>query len=442
MSLRNPDDMVALADSVLEAVGHEGAEVAVIGCEEALTRFAGNRIHQNVAESSQRLRLRVISDDRVGVAEIRGEIEDAPRRLAAAAEAARRLSPPGEVTPLPRPDAGADDPVAHSPATAACTPEWRAAQVERIVSVSMAAGFEAFGALETSLTHTVVVNGRGVRRHARSTSAGLVCVVRGAGGWGYADRHHFDTARLDVEGLAAEAVDTCGRNQGAEPIDPGVYAVVLSPYAVAELIAHLSDLGFSALARQERRSFMRPGERLMSPGVTVTDDASHPDAMPFPFDDEGVSTRGVSCIEDGVCRSFLHDSATALREGVPSTGHAVPMPNTFGPWARHLIVGAGDRSGESLVADCERGLYVTRFWYVRDVHPLRTVITGMTREGTFLIEKGRLVRPVGDLRFTQSIVDALSDVRGIGRERSIEIDEGGRAILAPAMHLGHFAFSS
>jgi len=141
MSLRNPDDMVALADSVLEAVGHEGAEVAVIGCEEALTRFAGNRIHQNVAESSQRLRLRVISDDRVGVAEIRGEIEDAPRRLAAAAEAARRLSPPGEVTPLPRPDAGADDPVAHSPATAACTPEWRAAQVERIVSVSMAAGF-------------------------------------------------------------------------------------------------------------------------------------------------------------------------------------------------------------------------------------------------------------------------------------------------------------
>ena len=442
MSLRSPGDMVALADSVLEAVGHEGAEVVVVGCEQALTRFAGNQIHQNVAETSQRLRLRLLGDDRVGVAEIRGEVDDAPERLVAAAETARRLCPPGEVTPLPRPDAGADAPVAHSLATAGCTPEWRASQVEKAVSVSTAAGFEAFGALETSLTHTVVVNGRGVRRHAESTAASLVCVVRGPDGWGYADRHHADADRLDVETMTAEAVETCGRNQGAEPIGPGIYAVVLAPYAVAELVAHLADLGFSALANQEHRSFMRPGERLMSAGVTVTDDASHPEAMPFPFDDEGVSTRGVSCIEDGVCRSFIHDSASAIREGVPSTGHALPMPNTFGPWARHLIVGHGDRTVPSLIADCERGLYVTRFWYVRDVHPLSTVITGMTREGTFLIEKGRLGRPVRDLRFTQSIVDALDDVRGIGRERSIEVDEGGRAVLAPALHLGHFAFSS
>jgi predicted Zn-dependent protease len=118
------------------------------------------------------------------------------------------------------------------------------------------------------------------------------------------------------------------------------------------------------------------------------------------------------------------------------------MPNTFGPCARHLVVASGESSIDDLIAACDHGLYVTRFWYVRDVHPLRTVITGMTRDGTFLIENGRLGRPVRDLRFTQSIVDALSDVRGVGRERSIELDESERALLVPALALGSFTFTS
>jgi predicted Zn-dependent protease len=442
ISPASPDDLLALADSILERVGRDGAEVTVVHHEEALTRFARNQIHQNVAESSRRVRLRLMGDEQVGVAEIRGEIDDLQGRLIAAAEAARELAPGGDVTPLPRPDAGPDGPVAHSPATAECTPEWRAGQVGTVAAVSAVAGFEAFGSLQTSLTQTAIVNSQGVRRHAATTAASLICVARGEDGWGYADRHHRDIRRLDAERVAQEAVETCGRNQQATALDPGVYPVVLSPYAVADLVGHLADLGFSALAHQEHRSFMRPGERLMSELVSIADDASHPDAMPFPFDDEGVSTRGVSCIEEGVCRSFVHDSATALREDVPSTGHALPMPNTFGPWARHLVVASGESGLDDLIAACDRGLYVTRLWYVRDVHPLRAVITGMTRDGTFLIENGRLGRPVRDLRFTQSIVDALSDVRGVGRERSIELDESERALLVPALALGSFTFTS
>ena len=442
MSLTPPDDLLALADSILERIGRDRAEVAVVELDQALTRFARNQIHQNVAERSRRVRLRLMGDEQVGVAEIRGDMENLPDRLIASAEAARRLAPPGDVTPLPRPDAGSDGPVAYTPATAECTPEWRAAQVSTVAAVSARAGLEAFGALQTSLTHTAIVNSLGVRRHAESTATSLVCVTRGESGWGYADRHHHDVEHLDAEGVAVEAVETCGRNQDAIAVEPGTYPVVLSPYAVADLVGHLADLGFSALARQEHRSFMRPGERLMSELVSIADDAGHPAAMPFPFDDEGVSTRSVSCIEEGVCRSFLHDSATALREDVPSTGHALPMPNTIGPWARHLVVAAGESSLDELVAGCGRGLYVTRFWYVRDVHPLRTVITGMTRDGTFLIEHGRLGRAVRDLRFTQSIVDALAEVRGVGRERSIEVDEDERALLVPALCSGSFTFTS
>ncbi len=442
MSLTAPDDLLALANSIVERVGRDRAEVVVVEQEQAVTRFARNQIHQNVAERSRRVRLRLVGDEQVGVAEIRGDMEEMQERLIASAEAARRLAPPGEVTPLPRPDAGSDGPVAHARATAECTPEWRAAQVATVAAVGVEVGLETFGALQTSVTHTAVVNSLGVRRHAESTAASLVCVARGESGWGYADRHHHDVGRLEADAVAAEAVETCGRNQGATALEPGVYPVVLSPYAVADMVGHLADLGFSALARQERRSFMRPGERLMSELVSIADDASHPGSMPFPFDDEGVSTRSVSCIEEGVCRSFLHDSATALREDVPSTGHALPMPNTSGPWARHLVVAAGESSLEELIAGCDHGLYVTRLWYVRDVHPLRTVITGMTRDGTFLIEHGRLGRPVRDLRFTQSIVDALADVRGAGRDRAIELDEGERALLVPALCIGSFAFTS
>ena len=442
MSVPRREDLLALADSVLDRVGRQAAELVITEREHALTRFARNQIHQNVAESSREMRLRLVADDRVGVAEHRGDPEDAAERLVAAAEAARRLAPAGEVVPLPKPDAGPDAPVAHGPATASASPEWRAEQASAIAAVGAAAGLEMFGVVETSVTATAVVSTTGNRRHAESTAASMICVARGQDGWGYADRHHRDAAHLDAVALAREAAETCARNQGATALAPGVHRVVLSPYAVADLIAHLSDLGFSALAAEERRSFMRPGERMMSELVTVVDDAADPEGMPFPFDAEGVSTRGVTCVEEGVCRSFLHDSATALRAGVPSTGHALPMPNTLGPWARHLAVSPGVLSDAELIGACGTGLYITRLWYVRDVHPLRTVITGMTRDGTFLIQDGRLGRPVRDLRFTQSIVDALADVCGVGRERRIERDEAERALLVPSLCLGHFTFTS
>ncbi len=433
---------MGLADSVLGRAGQAGAEVVVTEREVGLTRFARSQVHQNVAESSRRVRLRLLADDRVGVAELRGDVEDAPERLLIAAEAARRLAPAGGVTPLPNPDAGPDLPVAWSAATSDATPEWRAERAGAIFHTVETAGFEAFGAVKTALTRTAIVSSTGVRRRAESTAATVMCVARGEDGWGYADRHHADAACLDAEAVAAEAADTCARNQAAVPIEPGVYPVVLAPYAVADLLAHLADLGFSALARQEKRSFMRPGERLMSERITIADDAGDPQGMPFPFDAEGVSTRAVSCVEEGICRGFVHDSATAARDSIPSTGHAIPMPNTFGPWARHLNLAAGDRDIGELIADCEGGLYVTRLWYVRDVHPLRTIITGMTRDGTFRIEGGRLGRPVRDLRFTQSIVDALSDVRGVGRERFIKLEESERAVLVSALCLGRFTFTS
>jgi PmbA protein len=180
----------------------------------------------------------------------------------------------------------------------------------------------------------------------------------------------------------------------------------------------------------------------MSREVTIRDDATTPEMFPFPFDYEGVSTRPVTLIDRGVCSAVVYDTPTALRDGVASTGHSLPQPNTWGPLARHMIMDGGDTPWEEMVGSVTRGLYITRFWYVRDVHPLRTVITGMTREGTFLIENGRITRPVKDLRFTQSIVGALANVLRVSRERRLELGESESGVLSPWLQIGRFTFTS
>jgi predicted Zn-dependent protease len=445
--LREADECLALADAVLEAIpaGSE-AEVIVQDVDSSLTRYALNGIHQNVAESGVSVRLRLLREGRTGVAATRGPAAADPATVVRDAEEARRLAPVRENMP-PLPDIAAAAPLSAAPAawsdaTAMCTPEQRADAVAVVTGAAASRGLEAFGALQTEARQVAIVTTRGVRRHASTTLARFTSVVRGADGSGYADRCAADVAAIDPTSLADEVVGTATRNQNAARVDPGDYEVVLSPYAVAEMLDHLAYMGFGALAKQEGRSFMRPGERMMSESVTLRDNVRDPAGLPFPFDWEGVTTRPVTFVENGVCRDFVYDTPTALLDGVQSTGHALPMPNTVGPFARHLVMEPGEAPRDSLITGVRRGLYVTRFWYVRAVHPLRTVITGMTREGTFLIENGAITTPVRDLRFTQSIVAALDNVVAISRERALEVPDEGSATLAPWLRVGRFHFSS
>ncbi|HXA27804.1 MAG TPA: metallopeptidase TldD-related protein [Candidatus Angelobacter sp.] len=449
MGLRDREECLQLADTVLSRIpSGSAAEVIIEDVDSSLTRYALNAIHQNVAETGLRMRLRLLREGRVGVATMRGDMQgDAVDRLLQAAEDARRMTPVHEdQPPLPDPahaqlrDGAAA--AAWSDDTASCTPEQRADAVAVVVGAASARGLQAFGAMETSARQIVIANSNGVRQDARTSVARLTAVVRGDAGAGYGDRCAAGIGDVSAEALAAEVVDTASRNQHATRLDPGDYEVVLSPYAVADMLDHLAWSSFGALAKQEGRSFMRPGERLMSESVTIRDDAHDLAGLPFPFDWEGVTARPVTFVENGVCRDFVYDTPTALVDTTGSTGHALPMPNTDGPLPMHVVMDGGSCGRDELIGEVRRGLYVTRFWYVRDVHPLRTIITGMTREGTFLIEDGRVGRPVADLRFTQSICGALADVRGISRERSLEVPDEGSATLAPWLHLGHFHFSS
>ena len=439
--LTDEAELKGFMDKLLNASPAQQTEVMVTEWDSALTRFANNGIHQNVAERDVSVRVRVVKDGKTGVASINQLSETAAGDVLKRAVAIADLQPKGELVPMPGP--AKSRPVeAWSDATAAATPEERADFVEAICAKARGAGFKAFGAFSTGAEQLAIANSLGVFHHHRSTEATVNTVVMGEAGSGYADRGAIDVRELDKDDLASEVIDKAQRNQNAQPVEPGVYEVVLEEYAVAEMLEFLSFVGFGALAVQEERSFMRLGEKITGEKIDIWDDGLDPSGAPMSFDFEGVPKQKVQLINHGVATGLVYDMQTAQRAGRQSTGHGLPAPNTEGPFAVNLFMAPGNTQKAELVNDIKRGIWVTRFWYVRVVQPKASIITGMTREGTFLIENGRITRPVKDLRFTQSILEALNSTLAISRSTKLQISEYLGASRVPAVRLKAFTFTS
>jgi len=286
-----------------------------------------------------------------------------------------------------------------------------------------------------------VANSHGVRASGTRTTSQLITVSMGPdGGSGYAEAAAVDASTIDAASLGREAAGKARATANAISVDPGDYAVVLEEYAVVDLLDMLGYLGFSALAVQEERSFAEPGKRIGSDLVTIVDDGYDPAGLPLPFDFEGVAKRRVSLVESGICRDVVHDAQTAARAGVASTGHGLPAPNTWGPFPLNMLMDAGTTSREDLVAGLDRGLLVTRFHYTNPVHPKLAIVTGMTRDGTFLVEGGRIVGPVRNLRYTQSYLGALAGTVAVARERkTLKGFLGG--VVVPAVRIDGWTFT-
>jgi PmbA protein len=208
------------------------------------------------------------------------------------------------------------------------------------------------------------------------------------------------------------------------------------------MLEFLSFIGFGALAAQEERSFMRLGERITGENIDIWDDGLDATGVPMSFDFEGVPKQKVQLIKKGVATGLVYDMQTAQNAGRASTGHGLPAPNTEGPFAVNLFIAPGRTPKAELAGDIKRGIWVTRFWYVRVVEPKQSIITGMTREGTFLIENGKITRPVKDLRFTQSILEALAGTLAISKSTKLQISEYIGASRVPAVRLKAFTFTS
>jgi PmbA protein len=436
--LATAERAVALAT----AAGGGEAEAVVSVDRAQLTRFANSEIHQNVAETNGSINLRVAIGKRVGVAASNRLDDEGLRRLAETAVAiARNSAELEDWAGLPDPTPILDRPAGWSDATAAASPEQRAEAVRLVIAAADDAGVRAFGSCSTGTEELAVANSKGTAAAGRRTEAQLLTVTMAAdGGSGYAEQAGVDIGSIDAAAVGREAADKARATANPVAVEPGDWTVVLEEYAVVDILSMLSFVGFSGLAVLEERSFAEPGKVIGSELVTIVDDPSEPGAMPMAFDYEGVAKQRVVLVERGVCRDVVWDAQTAARAGRTSTGHGLPAPNPYGPFPLNLVMDAGATPRDELVAGMDRGLLVTRFHYTNPVHPKLAIVTGMTRDGTFLVERGRIVAPVRNLRFTQSYLAALAGTVAVGRERrTIRGDFGG--VLVPPVRIEGWTFT-
>jgi len=437
----------ALLERALLHSTAEKTEALYLGQDAALTRFANNQIHQSVREHDATLQVRVVDGDRVGVASTNRLDEDGIRSVVQRAQAiAERSEPNPRAAAIPEPDGRQYDPeLGYVAATAEAGATPRAEGARAVIAAGMAKGLETAGSFSTASTTIAVANSRGIRAGQRSTRASLLTVMMdgfasGAAS-GYAHAGSPDVRDVDAEAVGAEAAEKGDRMRGAAALEPGEYEVILEEYAVAGLLEYLSYIGFSGLAHEEGRSFMELGRRVMGENVSIWDDGADPGGFPATVDFEGVVKRRVDLVADGIARAVVHDAATGSRAGTGSTGHGLPAPNLVGPMAMNLFMAPGTTPRDELIGDVGRGVWVTRFHYINPVHPKRAILTGMTKDGTFLIEEGRLTRPLLNFRFTQSIPEAFSDVRAASSTTRLLPGEFFGGFRVPALRLGSFNFT-
>lgn len=438
-------DLRAISNTVLDASEAEQTEVIVTDKDLALTRFANSEIHQNVAERDIDVRVRVVTQQRVGVAST-NQVDDASLReaLERALDSARNQPPNPELPPMAPP--AEVIPAAIDPATAHATPDDRAARVADVCALADKRGVRAFGAISSGSVTYSVANSNGLFVSTPRAVAHLRTVAMHDGGSGYADRTSGHIDEIDAAAAGEEAIEKCLSTRNAEAIDPGVYPVILEEYAVAELLEYLDYIGFSGLALEEGRTFMRPGEKITGDAITLWDDGQDPTGLPMPIDWEGVPRKHVDLVTKGVATGLVHDMASAKHAGVDSTGHGLPAPNPIGALALNLFMAGGDAaSKEDLCQGIERGVWVTRFWYVNIVHPKQSQLTGMTRDGTFLIENGKITRPIKNMRFTQSVMEAFASATALSRETKLQAGDDYDFVAGyrvPAVRLENFNFTS
>lgn len=444
MSALGADRAMALAETAFTVDGADSVEVVMTASNSALTRYADSRIHQNTARIDGEARIRVVVDgDRIGVVATNDLSAASIRAAAAAAVETARVTPrdaafAGLAHPAEYSEAGIFD-----TATAECSAADRARAVAEMLA-ELPAGVLGSGAVESARTELVVANTNGVMAYSNTTRASASILAAGATSTGFAAAATSRFGDLTGRVLAARAARKVELGRNPRDVPPGDYPVVLEAAATATLVEFLCWTAFASKEFIEGRSPLsgRLGEQVCDPRVTIVDDALSPLLPGVAFDFEGVPKRRLPLIDRGIAVGVTHDLATAKAAGVDPTGHGLPAPNPDGGYPLHPMMEPGESLLDELIGGLSRGLLVTRFHYTNVVNPMDTSITGMTRDGTFLVEDGRIVGGVRNLRFTQSILAALSGVEAIGSDTETSSELFFGCARTPAVRLSNFRFTS
>ncbi|MGB7722271.1 MAG: metallopeptidase TldD-related protein, partial [Bryobacteraceae bacterium] len=325
--------------------------------------------------------------------------------------------------------------------TARATPEERARAVAEAIHAVETAGQTAAGIYSTGESVFVLLNSRGVLARHTETMARFSITAMAADSSGWAKASACDLAALNPLELALTAARKAAESTAPRELPPGRYTVILEPAAVLDLTGQMFP-DFSATAIRDGRSFLsdRIGKQIFGENVTIHDDAGHPLQSGPPFDGEGVPRKRLTLVERGVVREIAYSRQAAALAGTAPTGHGFPLPNEFGEAPTNIAIAGGESSLEQMTASTDRGILVTRLWYIREVDPYEKIFTGMTRDGTFLIEGGRVTAGVRNFRFNQGLIEMLSNVEAL----SVPVRASGEEtydMVAPAMKVREFNFT-
>ena len=424
-----------------KSIGAEETEVHLDETASSLTRFANNAVHQNVAEHGLHVSIRTVADNRTARVTTNRLDEDS---LRAAIEASLSLghSQPKDAGLLPLPGKQTYRKMSRFvAATAALTPEDRARAVRRACDFAIERGQVAAGIFSSSQTQTAVGNARGLFAAYRDTHATFSITMQQGSAASWAKTNAAGVHDIGPQKLAQRASEKAQMATDARELAPGRYTVILEPAAVLDLVGFLF-YDFAATALHDKRSCFneRMGKPLFGKEITITDDVYHPLQLGAPFDGEGMPRQRVVLVERGVPKNLVYARRSAKAAGKKPTGHGFALPNEYGEAPMNLVFSGGGASLEEMIASTDRGLLVTRLWYIREVDPYEKVMTGMTRDGLFFVENGRITSAVRNFRFNQSVLEMLRNVEMLGPAVRATGEEAFEMVV-PAMKVRSFHFS-
>ena len=444
-------------ERVRRAATASDVEVTLRGGRSALTRFANNAITQNVSDEGCAVSVRVQMGGRTARATT-NRLDEASlwRVVRQAEELARVQEEDAELLPMltSAEQGSAPELNRFCKETSALGASERAEQVEAMVAIARRDGLNAAGVYSSAESFEALFNSHGVARWHTETLAEASITMQAQDSSGWQKQNYTSAAQLDARGLAEIAARKALRS--ARPVEPppGKYTVILEPSAVVDLIGFLAA-DFSGLALLEQRSCLngRLGTNLFGKNISIADDVSDGGQTGPGFDGEGVARQGLTLVENGLVRGVAMARGTAARirrselaerlTGKQATGHGLSLPNEVGESAANIVfkVADGERKTlEDMILATDYGLLITRLWYIREVDAYEKILTGMTRDGTFLVEHGKVGKGIRNLRFNQSVVLMLRQVLDLGTPVRA-CGEEAFDMVAPAMRIGGFQFT-
>jgi len=433
-------------------------EALIYGGKSALTRFANNTIHQNVAQESYSISVRTAFDGRTARATTNKFDNESLKRVVQASESLAKIQHP-DPDLLSMADAGEGDrvtqarPSRHFARTAGLTPELRADAVQKIVRVATRHQLTTAGIFSSSESVEGIFNSRGLNDWHTQTSSEISITMLAADSSGWQKANSPDVSQLDPVALAEISARKAAESASPREIPAGKYTVILEPAAVLDM-AGFMFWDFGGLSILDQRSFLnnRVGTQIFGANINIWDDVAHPLQSGTPFDGEGIHRQRVHLVENGIVKRLVYARATAekMKQSeykdkvgpVAATGHGFSLPNEMGEAPMNIVFGtpADPKTVEQMIASTERGVLVTRLWYIREVDPYEKILTGMTRDGTFYVEDGKVRHGILNFRFNESLIHMLSNVEGMG----IPVRASGEEsfdMVAPPMKVRDFNFT-